>query len=104
MKVTFFPKNKLGVWSVVMFILAVIAVAFFFLMVNQFGQRGGDTLTSNLSLFIPMLLAWIAGLLSFVFGLIAIFKGKSRAILLFIVVLISCLVTVYGVIEILFPH
>jgi ABC-type microcin C transport system permease subunit YejE len=47
MKISFFPKSKSGTWSVSLFLLLVLLVAFFFLMVNVFDQRGGDTLFSN---------------------------------------------------------
>ena len=98
------PKTKLGTLSVVLFVVLIILAAYFFIMVNVFEQRGGDTFFSNLNLTIPMLLAWFAGLGSLVMGLIAIIKNKSRAILVFFVVVLTFLITLYGVLEVAFPH
>ena len=103
MKISFFPKTKLGSLSVVLFVILVILVAYFFVMVNVFDQRGGDTFFSNLYLTIPMLAAWAAGLASLVVGLIAVIRSKSRAILVFIVIVISFLTTLYGVMAVAFP-
>ena len=76
MKVSFFPKTKLGSLSVVLFVVLVVLLAYFFLMINVFDQRGGDTFFSNLNLTIPMLAAWACGAASFVLGLIAIIRGQ----------------------------
>lgn len=104
MKISFFPKTKPGIWSAILFLLQVLLVAYFFIMVEVFNQRGGNTFFSNLNLAIPMLTAWGVGLLSFIFGFIAIFNAKSRAILVYIVVILSFLTTLYGVLEVAFPH
>jgi hypothetical protein len=103
MKVSFFPKTKLGSLSVVLFVVLVILVAYFFVMVNVFDQRGGATFFSNINLTIPMLAAWASGLASLVLGTIAVIKSKSRAILVFIVIVLTFLTTVYGVVAFGFP-
>lgn len=104
MKISFFPKTKLGSLSVVLFVILVVLVAYFFIMVNVFEQRGGDTFFSNLNLTIPMLAAWASGLASLVLGIIAVIKSKSRSILVFVVIVITFLTTLYGVMEVAFPH
>ena len=104
MKITFFPKTKLGIWSVCLFAFVVLVIVYFYIMVNVYDQRGGETFFSNLLLTIPMLLAWVAGVASCVVGLVAIVKHKSRAILLYIVVLLTLFVTLYGLMEVAFPH
>ena len=97
MKVSFFPKSKSGIWSIVLFLLLVLLVAFFFLMVNVFNQRGGVTFFNNLLLTIPMLTAWAAGVISFILGLIAIVKSRPKSILVFIVSIFTFLTTLYGI-------
>jgi len=104
MKPSFFPKTKLGSWSVVLLVILFILLAYFFLMVGAFNQRGGDTFFSNLNLAIPMIAAWTAGAAAFLLGLIAVIKSKSRSILVFIVIILSFLTTLFGVIEVAFPH
>jgi uncharacterized membrane protein YphA (DoxX/SURF4 family) len=104
MKTSFFPKTKAGIWSVILFLLLVLLVGYFFLMVNVFNQRGGDTFFSNLNLTIPMLAAWACGVLSLILGLVAVFKTKSRAILVYIVLLLSALTTLYGIFAVASPY
>lgn len=104
MKISFLPKTKLGVWCIILFLILVLLVVYFFIMVNVFNQRGGDTFFSNLNLAIPMVTAWGAGLLSLILGLAAIFNDKSHAILVYIVVILSFLTTLYGVLEVASPH
>ena len=104
MKISFFPKTKLGSLSVVLFVILVVLVAYFFLMVNVFNQRGGDTFFSNLNLAIPMVAAWASGLASLVLGIIAVIKSKSRAILVFVVIVLAFLTTLFGVMEVAFSH
>jgi len=104
MKWSFFPKTRPGRWSVLLFLLLVLLVSYFFVMVKVFGQRGGDTFFSNLNLTIPMLSAWAAGFSSFIFGLIAVFRAKSRAVLVYLVLILSFLTTLYGILEVSGPH
>ncbi len=104
MKISFFPKTKSGSLSVVMFVILVVLLAYFFLMINVFDQRGGDTFFSNLSLTLPMIAAWACGAASFALGIIAIIKAKSRSVLVFAVTLLCALTTLYGIIEVVFPH
>lgn len=97
MKITFLPKTKNGKRAIAAFIALLLLLGYFFLMVDVFGQRGGETFFSNLNLTIPMLLAWFSGLLSLIFGLIAIFSDKAYSILVIVVGLLSLFTTVYGV-------
>ena len=97
MKVNFFPKSKLGVWAVILFIFLILAVAFFFIMVDVFGQRGGETFFSNLTLTIPMLTAWGGGVASSVVGVVDLIKSKIKSILVFIVTILTFTTTVFGI-------
>ena len=104
MKISFLPKTKEGSWSVVLIVVVAILIAFFFLMITVFNQRGGDAFFSNLTLAIPMILAWVAGLCACITGLIAIIKSKSRAVLVFVTTLVGFLIALYGFIEVVSPH
>jgi len=97
MKVSFFPKTKLGVWAVILFIFLILAVAFFIIMVDVFGQRGGETFFSNLTLTIPMLTAWGMGVASSVVGIVDLIKSKIKSILVFIVTILTFTTTVFGI-------
>lgn len=101
MNVRFFPGTKQGRISVLCLIILILCVAFFFVQVNVFGQRGGDTFFSNLYLTIPMLAAWAAGVVSLVTGLTAIIKQKDKAVLVYISVVLSIFTTGYGLASIM---
>jgi hypothetical protein len=60
MKINFFPKINLGRLSVIFIVCFFTFVGVFFLFV-RLGERGGDTIFSNLKLTIPYLLATISG-------------------------------------------
>jgi len=93
----FLPKSKLGIWSVILFVFSILALVFFFIMVNVFGQRGGETFFSNLTLTIPMLSAWTASTISFVLGLVSTIKSKSESVLVILITAITFLITLYGI-------
>jgi len=97
MKISLFPKSKLGVWAVILFIFLISAVAFFFIMVDVFGQRGGETFFSNLTLTIPMLTAWGGGVASSVVGVVDLIKSKIKSILVFIVTILTFTTTIFGI-------
>ena len=101
MKIAFLPQSKSGKWSVAFFCLLVFLVVWFFVLVNIFNQRGGETFFSNLMLTIPMLTAWVAGLIAFVLSVIALFKAKIKSVVVFIVSILSFLTTLYGVLVVL---
>ncbi|MBT3319133.1 MAG: hypothetical protein HN948_00905 [Clostridia bacterium] len=100
MKISVLPKSKLGIWSVALLIFSVLLVVLFFLLINVFNQKGGETFFSNLTLTIPMICAWFAGVLSFIIGIIAVIKNKSRSMLVFISILIGFLVALYGILAV----
>jgi hypothetical protein len=104
MKIVFMPKSKSGKVSITLFLISLLLVAYFFVMVNVFGQRGGATFFSNLNLTIPMLLAWASGAAAFIFGIISIVKSKSYSILILLILLITCISTSFGIAEVIFPH
>jgi hypothetical protein len=101
--VYFLPKTFLGRcswWLIVAFILLVIA----FELLAAVGQRGGETFLDNLALAIPIFLAGICGICSFITGAIGIFKSKDRSILVFLSTLLGLFVLIILVGEIAIPH
>jgi len=103
MKEIFMPRTVLGRWSV-----GLIAAFFFFLavfvIIAAAGAQGGDTFFSNLALALPVLLAAICGVSSFITGIIAIIVSKERAILVMLASVLGFNVLLFGLGEILFPH
>lgn len=96
------PRTTLGKWSVVLIVIFILLFALFLILVAS-GQKGGETFFSNLALSVPMLIAAIAGIASFVIGIISIIKGE-RSVLVFISSAVGLLVTIFVLGEIIFPH
>jgi len=103
MEITFTPKTYLGKWSVGLILTFFLLLGLFFLFVHL-GERGGDTFFSNLKLTIPMLIAGIAAISSFVIGTISVLRNKERSILVFLSTVIGFLVLLWILAELLFPH
>ena len=101
--ITFFPKTKLGKFSVGLIVAFLLFLSIFYLMIAS-GQRGGETFFSNLYLTIPFLLAAISAISSFFTGIIGVFKEKEKSILVFFSIIIGFLVFLFILGEILFPH
>lgn len=90
--------------SAVGFAAAFVVLMAAFLILVASGQRGGATLSSNLTLAIPGLLAAASGVVALVTGLIGIFFRHERSMLAFVATVIGALVTVFVVGEFAFPH
>jgi len=104
MKVSFFPKSKIGKWSSYLFLVEVAMIIIFYSILAIFDVKGGDTFFSNPELFIPLLIAWVSGAAAFVFGVISTIKNKPKSILVIAITLITLLTTWFGIAEIVFPH
>lgn len=98
------PRTKLGKWSVVLAAVFVTLMLLFFAMIHLFGQRGGETFFSNLLLTIPVLIAFGSATASCIVGIISFITSKERALLVFVSVIAGLIVTIYGVMELAFPH
>jgi len=103
MKITFTPKTHLGKWTVGLIIAFFIFLAVFFMFVNL-GERGGDTIFSNLKLLIPYSIAVLSAVASFFTGIISVFKNKERSVLVFLSVILGFLIFLWILAEFLFPH
>ncbi|MEM9608361.1 MAG: hypothetical protein AAGA99_13125 [Actinomycetota bacterium] len=68
------------------------------------GQRGGAGFFDNLWLTGPMLAAYAAAVVAAVAGLAAIIRHRERAALVVLAVMVGAPVTLFGLLEIAFPH
>jgi hypothetical protein len=104
MKITFLPTTTLGKWTIGL----IISLFVFFLLsvaiVNLGHQTGGETVTANNYIAIPMLIAVISGVSAFITGIIAILKYKERSLLVFIATFIGLNILVFLLGEFLSPH
>lgn len=104
MKVSFFPKSKIGKWSFGLFLVEVAMILIFYSILTIFNVKGGDTFFSNPELFIPLLAAWASGAAALVLGIISTIKEKPKSILIILIMLVTLLTTWYGIAEVAFPH
>lgn len=101
--ITFLPKTTLGKWSLGLLIAFFLCFVALHLLARS-GQRGGDGFLDNLFLFIPTVLAGLAGVSAFLTGLISILKSKEHSILVFVATLIGFCIFIFVLGEILYPH
>jgi hypothetical protein len=68
------------------------------------GQRGGDEFFDNLWLTVPFLGAYLAAVAAFVLGVKAIVTAGERSATVVVVTVVGLLITLFGVLEVVFPH
>jgi hypothetical protein len=71
--------TNLGKWCFQLMTLALVFFGVALVAVSFFHQTGGNKLTDNLGLGIPMLCAGICVVLSSFIGVLAIWKGHDRS-------------------------
>jgi len=103
MKITFTPKTYLGKWAVGLIIAFFIFLSLFFMFIGL-GERGGETIFSNLKLLIPYSIAVVSAVASFVIGIISIFKNKERSVLVFLSIILGFLILLWTLAEFIFTH
>ena len=96
------PSTIFGKWAGWLFGLFVALVALFLGLVGA-GQRGGETIFSNLALAIPGLGAAAAAIAGGVLGVFAL-KHRDRSIVVIVATLMGVLVLFWTAAEIAFPH
>jgi len=109
-KMTFLPKTKLGKWSfgliIAMFLLFFIGRLLY--LTKYASLPPGESILRDIEMrpgvALPMLSGFIAGIISFIFGLISIFENRDRSILVLISTAIGGLLILQLAGEILFPH
>jgi hypothetical protein len=95
------PKTLLGKLSVISFILMPLLfyIATFILDSMYVSVSSGDTILEDIKvrplLALTMLLANLLGILSFVFGIIAIKKLKEKSILVWVCTVLGGLLTIF---------
>ena len=104
------PKTQFGKWSLGL----IIAMPLLLMIGSSFTSSiyksvpAGDTILADITarpaLALTMLAGMLAGILSFVTGLLAIARYKERAVLVYFSSLIGALLVLFLIIEILFPH
>ena len=90
MKLNFIPKTRLGKWSI------GLSIAFIVLI----GMKIADYFHFPL----PTPAIATLGLMGFILSLIAIFRNKDRAILIFLPVLVGLVIILWTTAEFIFPH
>jgi len=88
MKLTFSPKSTPGKWS------AGLGIAFIILIAAKILG----------SLPLPTFSIAALGLAGFVTGIVAIFKNRDRAILIFLSLIVGLVIMLWIIAEFIFPH
>ena len=103
MKVIILPNSKIGKWTVWLILLffKFLAIFFFFVFI---GERGGETIFSNLYLTIPFLIAIFSAISSFFTGLLSIFQKGDHCIAIYLSIIIGLFVLIFILGELIFPH
>lgn len=96
------PSTTFGKWAGWLLALFVTLLAVFFGLVEA-GQRGGETIFSNLALAIPMLGASASAVLGGVLGVYAL-REHDRSLVVILAVLVGVIVLLWTVAEVIFPH
>jgi len=97
------PKTTPGKWSIGLIVGFFLSLAILMIMAAS-GQRGGDTITSNLWLGIPGLLAGVCAISSLVIGAIAILRSKERSVVVILATIIGLFVLIFLLSGFLFPN
>ena len=103
MKVDIMPKTVAGKWSLWLITAFIVLFASFLVSVAAW-QRGGEGFFDNLLLAVPMVLAGISGIASFLTGLVGVTRYRERSILVYPAMLIGLCVLLFAAGEIAFPH
>jgi hypothetical protein len=96
------PSTIFGKWAGWLVGLFVALLALFFGLVEA-GQRGGETIFSNLALAIPGLGAAAAAIAGGVLGVFAL-KHRDRSVVVILAILVGLFVVFWTAAELAFPH
>ncbi len=97
------PGTEFGRWSLGLLVAFAAGLSLFSLAVAA-GHRGGDDLFDNMWLTGPMLFAVGAAAGAAVSGLVAMIGQGERAVSVLVAIVVGSLVTIFGVMEVAFPH
>jgi hypothetical protein len=96
------PSTIFGKWAGWLLGLFMALLALFFGLVEA-GQRGGETIFSNLALAIPGLGAAASAIAGGVLGVYAL-KHRDRSVVVILAILVGMFVLFWTAAEIAFPH
>ncbi len=94
MKISILPKSLPGKWSLGFIAAFMILISVFFIQVGL-GARGRETITDNLNLAIPVILAGVSGVSALVIGLVGTIRNRDHSVLVFLSMLIGIFVLVF---------
>ena len=97
------PTTALGRLSLVGMAAFLVFMALFSIAVAS-GQRGGEEFFDNLWLTVPMLIAYFSAVGGFVAGAAALATQGERSIAVILATTVGLVVTMFGVLEVAFPH
>ena len=103
-------KTTLGKWSIGLILAMPILFAMGMSFTNSLYKSvpAGNTILADIisrpALAIAMLAGFAAGISAFITGLMAIFKQKERAILVYLSSLVGAALILYIIGEFLYPH
>jgi len=86
MKLTFLPKTRLGIWSLVLTAASWILFIAGSLLPSKAGYSGLEIVNQNPLQAIATVLILAAGITAPIMGLIAVIKKQERSILVFLVI------------------
>ncbi|MFH1426779.1 MAG: hypothetical protein ABIG66_05120 [Candidatus Kerfeldbacteria bacterium] len=103
------PITKLGKWSIGLIVTMPMLFVIGSLLVNVYeGVSSGETILKDIvarpGVALPMLAGFGSGIAAFVTGLVALTKGKERAVLVFLSTIVGALLILFLVAEITSPH
>lgn len=114
MKITFFPKTKLGKWSAWLVIIGFLIIIFLNIIVgiihsNDKCDENGICYSSSDGIFrifniVLSLLAMASVVIAGITSIISVFKYKDYSIILFITSLLGILGIIFVLGEFLVPH
>jgi len=90
--------------------LAVLGMATFLGLMALFailvasGQRGGEGFFDNLWLTIPVLVAFASAVMATLAGAAAVITQGERSIVVIAATIIGLAITIFGILEVAFPH
>jgi len=108
MKLAFFPKTRLGKWSLRSATVFLTLFVFSLVMVGLSQRQEGEEFMMKPAvrffLIVEGLLAMVSGLAAFFLGIVSIVKHKERSVLIYLGTFVGLLALLFLLGEFLFPH
>ena len=104
MGITLLTKTKLGLWSVILYVAKWLVFIIGALLPTQTGLTGVDIILQNPLPSLAQLIYFIFGLVAPVLALIAVIRMKERSILVLLIIpsMITGLISLLGIILVVF--